>query len=81
MGRTLIRRVIVLVAMLALLLLALAPAALAGHGPAGPCNNNGEPGNSDYAEHFIVPDDFDLVAGSFGGFSICLDTGRLFHQP
>ncbi len=76
------RRVIVLVAVLAMLLLALAPAAL-GHN-VGPCNNSGEPGNSDYAQHHIVPADLGAgghIPGSHGGFSVCLGTGRVFHQP
>ena len=50
----------------------------------GPCNDSGEPGNSDYAEHHIVPADLGQgghIPGSHGGYSVCLGTGRLFHQP
>ena len=64
------------------LFLALAPAALAHN--VGPCGDSGEPGNSDYAEHFIVPEDLGSgahIPGSFGGFSVCLGAGRIFHQP
>ena len=76
------RRVIVLVVFV-LLLLALAPAAMAGHN-VGPCNDSGEPGNSDYAEHHIVPAKLGNDAhkpGSHGGYSVCLGTGRVFNQP
>ena len=76
------RRVFVFVALLALLLLALAPAALAHN--VGPCNDSGEPGNSDYAQHHIVPATLGNnahIPGSHGGYSVCLGTGRLFHQP
>ena len=50
----------------------------------GPCNDSGEPGNSDYARHHIVPADLGAgahIPGSHGGFSVCLGTGRLSHQP
>ena len=58
------------------------PAALAHN--VGPCNSSGEPGNSDYAEHHIVPATLGAgasVPGNHGGFSVCLLTGRVFHQP
>ena len=51
---------------------------------AGPCNDSGEPGNSDYATHHIVPADLGAgahIPGSHGGYSVCLGTGRLFNQP
>ena len=50
----------------------------------GPCNDSGEPGNSDYAQHHIVPATLGAgahIPGSHGGFSVCLGTGRVFHQP
>lgn len=47
---------------------------------AGPCNDSGEPGNSDYAQHHIVaaahagdlggPDGH--IPGTHRGFSVCL---------
>lgn len=49
------RRVLVLAFVLALMVvLAVASVAVADH-DAGPCNDSGEPGNSDYAQHHIVP--------------------------
>ena len=50
---------------------------------APPCNDSGEPGNSDYARHHIVPAtaNGDHVPGTHGGFSLCLGTGRSVHQP
>lgn len=50
------------------------------HG-APPCNDSGEPGNSDYARHHIVEATPGHVPGTHGGFSLCLGTGRLAHQP
>lgn len=46
-----------------------------------PCNDSGEPGNSDYALHHIVPATPGHVPGTHGGYSLCLGTGRLAHQP
>lgn len=50
---------------------------------APPCNDSGEPGNSDYARHHIVPAtaNGDHVPGTHGGFSLCLETGRSVHKP
>lgn len=46
---------------------------------AGPCNDSGGPGNSDYAQHHIVPTAHDgnlgaggHIPGSHQGFSVCL---------
>ncbi len=50
----------------------------------GPCNDSGEPGNSDYAQHHIVPATLGAgahIPGSHGGYSVCLGTGRVFNQP
>jgi len=50
----------------------------------GPCNDSGESGNSDYAQHHIVPATLGSgahIPGSHGGFSVCLGTGRVFNQP
>ncbi len=48
------RRVILFLFVVALMLMMLAPAALADHN-AGPCStDSGEPGNSDFAAHNIV---------------------------
>ncbi len=63
--------------------MSLAMGASADHN-VGPCNDSGEPGNSDYAQHHIVPADLGAgahIPGSHGGFSVCLGTGRLSHQP
>lgn len=58
-----------------------APTASAHSAP--PCNDSGEPGNSDYARHHIVPATAhgDHVPGTHGGYSLCLGTGRTVHQP
>lgn len=52
---------------------ALVPAGLASadHN-AGPCNDSGEPGNSDYARHHIVVVASNHVPGTHRGFSACL---------
>ncbi|MCZ6461985.1 MAG: hypothetical protein O6705_07105 [Actinobacteria bacterium] len=75
------RRVILFLSVVALMLMMLAPAALADH-RAGPCNDSGEPGNSDYAAHFVA---FEAKAGLLGagahipgahkGFSACNPSG------
>lgn len=50
---------------------------------AGPCGDAGEPGNSDYAQHHIVPlaqdgqlGDGGHKPGSHRGFSACDPSGR-----
>ena len=68
-----------IVALLASLLLALAVAAPAFADNRGPCNDSGDPGNSDYANHHIK---FLATSGGLGdgghkpgshmGFSACL---------
>lgn len=57
--------------------LALAAPAAADHN-AGPCNESGGPGNSDYAKHHIVPlaqagmlGSGGHVPGHHGGYSLC----------
>lgn len=62
----------------ALLLAAALPQTASAHS-APPCNDSGEPGNSDYARHHIVPlaTDGDLgagghIPGTHQGFSVCL---------
>ncbi len=49
---------------------------------ASPCNDSGEPGNSDYAQHHIVPlaqsgglGDGGHKPGSHKGFSVCNPSG------
>jgi hypothetical protein len=84
------RRVLVLATLLALIVvLAVATVALADH-DAGPCNDSGDPGNADYAQHHIVPvaDDGDLGEadhdgdgmshnpGGHHGYSACNPSGR-----
>lgn len=66
-----------IVIVVVLLLLALAPAAFAHS--ALPCNDSGEPGNSDYAKHHIVALATERGLGNGGhkpgshqGFSLCL---------
>ncbi len=48
---------------------------------AGPCNDSGGPGNSDYAQHHITEATPGHVPGTHGGYSVCLGTGRTAHQP
>ena len=50
---------------------------------ASPCNNSGEPGNSDYAQHHIKPlatsgnlGSGGHVPGSHNGFSVCNPSGN-----
>lgn len=74
-----IRRALVAAAIAAGSML-LAASGAAAHN-AGPCNDSGEPGNSDYAKHHIVPATPGHVPGSHGGFSLCLGTGRTVHKP
>lgn len=69
-----------IVALLATLLLVLALAAPAfADDNLGPCNDSGEPGNSDYAAHHIKPlatdgslGDGGHKPGSHKGYSACL---------
>ncbi len=75
------RRVILFLSVVALMLMMLAPAALAGH-PAGPCTDSGEPGNSDYAAHNIVVEAKarelgagEHIPGAHRGFSGCNPSG------
>lgn len=76
------RRVLVFAFLLALMVvLAVASVAVADHN-VGPCNDSGEPGNSDYAQHHIVPaaQDGDLggdghIPGSHQGYSACNPSG------
>jgi hypothetical protein len=48
---------------------------------APPCADSGGPGHSDYALHHIVEATPGHVPGTHGGYSLCLGTGRLAHQP
>ncbi|MGH2746837.1 MAG: hypothetical protein ACRDKB_02785 [Actinomycetota bacterium] len=83
------RRVLLLASLLALMVvLAVASVAVADHN-LGPCNESGGPGNSDYAQHHIVPvaqdgdlgeadHDGDLMThnpGSHQGYSFCNPSG------
>ncbi len=83
------RRVVLLAFFMALIIvLALGSVALAHN--AGPCADAGEPGNSDFAQHHIVPlahegdlgpvdrDDDDIAhnPGKHRGFSACNPSGR-----
>ena len=68
------RRWLALAAVLAAFMLMMIPAAMAHN--AGPCNDSGEPGNSDYAQHHIVPADLGNdghVPGTHRGFSLCIE--------
>jgi hypothetical protein len=69
------RKVIVVALVLIIALVAVLPA-LAHSAP--PCNDSGEPGNSDYAQHHIVPlahegglGEGGHKPGSHHGFSTC----------
>ena len=78
---------LILVLVLVIALVAVIPAS--AHG-APPCNDSGEPGNSDYAQHHIrfmaqngdigkVDHDGDGIAhapGSHRGFSVCNPSGK-----
>ncbi len=64
-------------------LLALAVAAPTFAHSAHPCNDSGEPGNSDFAQHHIVPlaQQGDLgagghIPGTHQGFSLCNPSGK-----
>jgi hypothetical protein len=49
-----------------------------GH-DAGPCNDSGEPGHSDFAKHHVVPavgQESDHNPGEHRGFSACDPSGR-----
>ncbi len=77
------RRRLAVIVVTVMATMTLAMGASAGHN-VGPCNDSGEPGNSDYAQHHIVPATLGNDAhkpGSHGGYSLCLGTGRLFNQP
>lgn len=74
-----IRRMAVVAGTAALFALAGASGASAHSAP--PCNDSGEPGHADYALHHIVPATPGHVPGTHGGYSLCLGTGRLAHQP
>ena len=78
-GIMMLRRMTAGLAATAFFVLAGASSASAHSAP--PCNDSGEPGNSDYARHHIVLETPGHVPGTHGGFSLCLLTGRLAHQP
>ncbi len=68
---------------LLVLLVALAFAAPAFAHVAPPCNDSGEPGNSDYAQHHIKPlatsgglGEGGHKPGSHQGFSVCNPSGK-----
>ncbi len=75
------KKTIAVLAVVATPFLVAAPIASAHAAP--PCNDSGEPGNSDYAKHHIIPATAkgDHVPGTHGGFSVCLGKGRTVHQP
>ena len=71
------RRITIFVSALVFSALGVGPA-LAHSAP--PCNDSGEPGNSDYAQHHIVPLAHEQGLGEGGhkpgghrGYSLCLD--------
>lgn len=74
------RKLLVVALVIIMALLAVVPA-LAHSAP--PCNDSGEPGNSDYAQHHIVPlaQDGALghdghVPGAHHGYSLCNPSGK-----
>ena len=67
------RKLLIIVLVLLVLLVSVVPV-FADHN-VGPCNESGEPGNSDYARHHIVPATLGNdahVPGTHHGFSVCL---------
>jgi hypothetical protein len=69
-----VRRIVVFAVLVILLMVLMIPTALADHN-VGPCNDSAEPGNSDYAQHHIVPATLGNDAhkpGSHRGFSLCI---------
>lgn len=73
------RKVVVIVLVILVALLAVAPA-LAHTAP--PCNDSGEPGNSDYAQHHIKALATEGLLGGDGhvpgahhGYSLCIHSG------
>ncbi len=67
------RKLLIIVLVLLVLLVSVVPV-FADHN-VGPCNDSGEPGNSDYAKHHIVPANLRHDAhkpGAHKGFSACL---------
>jgi hypothetical protein len=68
------RRILAVLAITAVSVSIGASSASADHN-LGPCNDSGEPGNSDYAKHHIVPAQLGNDAhkpGAHRGFSACL---------
>ena len=68
------RRILMLVGLVLILTVLMIPAAFADHN-VGPCNDSGEPGNSDYAQHHIVPANLGNDGhkpGAHHGFSLCI---------
>ena len=70
------RKVMVIVLVLIVALVAVVPALADDN--LGPCNDSGEPGNSDYAQHHIVPlatqggmGEDGHKPGGHNGFSAC----------
>ena len=64
--------------LIAVVVLVAAPLAYGDHN-VGPCNDSGEPGNSDYATHHIVPAEQGSDAhkpGAHRGFSVCNPSGN-----
>jgi hypothetical protein len=71
----------VILAGILVLVLQAVPAGVSAH-QAGPCNESGEPGNSDFAQHHIVPaaqagalGEGGHIPGSHRGFSACDPSG------
>ena len=74
MRRKILAAVFAAALMMALAIPMFGGAAYADHN-VGPCNDSGEPGNSDYAKHHIVPAVIGAgghIPGGHHGFSVCL---------
>jgi hypothetical protein len=72
-GEDSMRRLLVVVILVLAMAVLMVPAVSAHN--AGPCNDNGGPGHSDYAQHHIVPADLGNGAhkpGTHHGFSLCI---------
>lgn len=74
------RKLLIIVLVLLVALVSVVP--VMAH-TAGPCEDSGEPGNSDYAQHHIKPlattgnlGSGGHVPGSHQGFSVCNPSGR-----
>jgi hypothetical protein len=69
------RRVAVVIATMALMMVTMVPVAFADN--LGPCNDSGDPGNSDYAKHHIA---FLAKTGDIGQPGVAVHNPGVAHQ-